>query len=397
MMVVDDLTDELVLSFIQDSKHFRELEKDKKVSKITTTVLSEEGYLSVVYNAVITFSDETQFSFIIKRISVARYLKSFSLAEEKSNLELLANYHNRECQVYELLSKTSTVAPRLYAAKPAIDVSKDPGYILMESFVGRASVLGVFTATTDQHCLNVARQLGKLRAEVAAVPFEEYSDWNDPFRIDADMVQSLLDQHLQSLLDYDNELFAPLVEKLKPYANRNSYNYLLKTRAVELGVASLTHADLHGSNMIAKLQPDGTPSNEIVAFIDWQTSFCGNSLFDLARFLSFSDADTRRRVEQDALDEYYNTYLEFTKKPNPKFTREVCQELYDLGLLMEALEWQNLFGIVFQNFTCNNEKEKEAFKARMAVKARFTMEDGIQAIEKYNLKDRLANLQNGYQ
>ncbi|CAD5227299.1 unnamed protein product [Bursaphelenchus xylophilus] len=199
-------------------------------------------------------------------------------------------------------------------------------------------------------------------------------------------------KNIPFLSEYDKRTFGPLVDQLKPFTNKKFFGYLQKGRAEELGVATLTHADLHSGNVMTKPNPDGSPSDEVATFFDWQLGFFGNALFDLARFACVSaDADIRRGIEDVALDEYYDAYIKHSERPDPKFTRDVCQELYDLGIVMEALEFQFLFHLVSGNLNPRNDRHLESLLARFALRARLTMEDGIRAIEKYKLLDVAKN------
>ncbi|CAD5227300.1 unnamed protein product [Bursaphelenchus xylophilus] len=395
-MVKGGLTEDYVLSLLRRSSHFAELEKEKRVEKTSVNPLSPEelGYLSVIYHCIVHFHDGSDFSFILKMPSLQRFTEGVDSDSHDDSADLLFSCHNRECQLYALLSDLDVLTPKLYGFKTVENRVKDTGYILMENFIGKAVVLGAMGHATSKQILNVASHLGKFRAEIEKLPKEEWSSLCDPFRLEIDLLTAMMGPNIAQLLEYDYDTFHPLVQKLKPFSCQPFYEYLLKGRAVELGVESLVHSDTHGGNLMFKTSPDGSISNELATFLDWQSGFSGNSLFDLARFSVVSaDVDVRRGVEDEAVQIYYENYAKHAKNPNPKFTKAVCQELYDLGVLMEAIEWQILFGV----FACkpNGQKERsfEASRAQMALRAKLCMEDGIRLIEKYRAHEILEKLQ----
>ncbi|CAD5227295.1 unnamed protein product [Bursaphelenchus xylophilus] len=390
-MSLEGLPDDFVLSTLRTSECFQRVKNGKKIVNVSPSVLSKDGYLSIVYLVEVIFNDDSKFSCILKIPSAKRYIEAMGQDEKNANLAPLETLHNRECQAFEILRQCNTTAPKLYASKQVVDVAKDSGYVLMESFVDNAAVFGIFTAPTEEQCINVAHNLGKLRAEVAKVPLESYSMWNEPFRVEQDMLTVLMQKHIPALIKHDKETFGPLTEELEPFTNRKTFSYLMKGHAEKLGVQSLTHGDLHGGNMIVKLNPDGSRSNEIASFIDWQTSFCGNSLYDLTTFLSFADAKTRHKMEKIVLDEYYNTYLEHCQSPDPNFSREICQELYDIALMMSGIEWQHWFGILTDNSGNMNEDDMKELKEKLAVQTRDVIQDAIRLIRKYDLQSLINN------
>jgi aminoglycoside phosphotransferase (APT) family kinase protein len=51
--------------------------------------------------------------------------------------------------------------------------------------------------------------------------------------------------------------------------------YSTEKRADEIGCTTLVHGDMWTNNMLIKANEDGSISNEILAIIDWQTTFKG--------------------------------------------------------------------------------------------------------------------------
>ncbi|CAD5227298.1 unnamed protein product [Bursaphelenchus xylophilus] len=188
MVVVDE---EYALSVIRKSKNFQKFEEGKKVKSVSIRVLSDDqGYVAVVHHAIVHFECGTDFSFIIKAPSLERCVDTFALDNDDPNSLTLV--HNRECEVYEFLDKCNVLAPKLYDMRLATDLVKDPGYILMESFVGRGVVLGLRHQVSSKQVINVAHHLGKMRAEVGKI--KDVKPWNDPFRVEGTLVDELFDK-----------------------------------------------------------------------------------------------------------------------------------------------------------------------------------------------------------
>ncbi|CAD5209612.1 unnamed protein product [Bursaphelenchus okinawaensis] len=384
-----NLSEDYALSLIRKWDGFRNLENKSKVKEVSVQPLSidELGYLSIVYSAKVTFEDGSTFPYIIKTPCIDRFTGTMDDEKGFSDMdEFLFTCHNRECKMYQILSSIDVKVPKLFASKEATLQDKN-GYLVMESFIDKATIMSPVSQITPKQILSVASNLGKIRAELEKLDQNQWNELNDTFRLDRDLVGEMMEPNIEKLLKYDHDTFYPLCRKLKPYSGQNFFEYVLQTRAKDLGVEWLVHSDLHGGNLMFKNNPDGSISPELATIIDWQSGFSGNSLFDLARFACISaDADIRRGCEEEAVNSYYDSYIKHSKNPNPKFTREVCQELYELGVILEGVEWQIIFAFFGNNPPGNNEGQIEAIRAKMALRARLGMEDALSLIEKHNCK-----------
>lgn len=101
-----------------------------------------------------------------------------------------------------------------------------------------------------------------------------------------------------------------------------------------LGCLTLVHGDVWINNILIKQNRDGSISNTVGGYIDWQMAFegeilrefetylnfyhfSGNPLYDISRLITtYSDADIRRAVAMNAVDIYYDR---LTKKLKGRF------------------------------------------------------------------------------
>ncbi|KAI6195253.1 CHK domain-containing protein [Aphelenchoides besseyi] len=98
-----------------------------------------------------------------------------------------------------------------------------------------------------------------------------------------------------------------------------------------IGLSQEYDADMT-NNLLLKQNPDGTATNEISAVIDFQLSFYGNPLFDLARLIQICvESSMRRKIEKSVVDVYYNALRRAYKKrgyKQPPFSREQASFLF---------------------------------------------------------------------
>ena len=91
------------------------------------------------------------------------------------------------------------------------------------------------------------------------------------------------------------------------------------------GPRTFIHGDLRASNLFL-----GTGATPELALIDWQGSGIGNGLLDLAYFMVFCvDTPVRRRIEQEALEEYHDTIVSMGAQD---FTLADCRNSYRRNL-----------------------------------------------------------------
>ncbi|CAD5209616.1 unnamed protein product [Bursaphelenchus okinawaensis] len=381
------LTEEYALTLVRKWRDFGGVQKKRKIERVTINPLSvaDLGFLSVVYNVILTFDDESEFQYIVKIPSSDRLNADVTTgAEQQAMEELLIIMHNRECLLYEILKDIDVPIPKLYACKEISHTDK-AGYVVMESFIGRATVMGLTAQITAQQAFVLAKTLGKLQAEMEKVPKNLWADLNDTFRVEKDLVTPMVEPHSEMLIKYDPATFRPLIEKSKPFMNPQFTRYVKQIKAKELGVDSLVHSDLHGGNTMFQTNSDGSISNKLVTIFDWQSGAAGNSLCDLAGFTFMSvDPEVRRGCQQELMDTFYDTYVTNSKCPNPKFTKEVCQELYELAMIQAGLEWLMNFGFFATKPVGKNQAQSEAIVARMALRARFALEDSLKLMEKHD-------------
>ncbi|KAH7693676.1 hypothetical protein AAVH_39286, partial [Aphelenchoides avenae] len=202
---------------------------------------------------------------------------------------VLALGHNAECDCYEAFKGVQDfpIVKVWYTRKLDQDHS-EPGVILMEDLSAHGTNPGLFFSTNMQQITNVARHLAAFHAQqlskkldtagLEGICYHKMPEFDD--------VRFLA--CFDTIRDLDPDWFSPLLKRFESMTLTEVAKYVLFKRPVELG------------KYREWKKPDGTLPTEVLAFIDWQTVFHGNPLFDLARFVCFcADAEVRREAEDN--------------------------------------------------------------------------------------------------
>ncbi|KAH7704885.1 Protein C04F6.7 [Aphelenchoides avenae] len=192
-----------------------------------------------------------------------------------------------------------------------------------------------------------------------------------------------------TIRDLDPDWFSPLLKRYERLTLTEVAKYVLFKRPVELGLPLvLLHGDLWTNNIIHKKKPDGTLPTEVLAFIDWQTVFHGNPVFDLARFVSFcADAEVRREAEDNyAIVRLY--YDELSKR----MTDAGCPlnigvdqfiEAYRCCQVHQAMQLASLAPLQFEHAHRGlKESIREALLAKFVLRLKFLLRDADPLFEK---------------
>lgn len=106
--------------------------------------------------------------------------------------------------------------------------------------------------------------------------------------------------------------------------------------------------------MFFKKAPDGTASNEIGAFFDWQVAFkgtdgpirleekdaLGNPMVDICRILyTFCDPEVRREVEETLVEDYYKHLKEDMQKAGRSLDFTMEQVSHAVNSAIREVPW----------------------------------------------------------
>ncbi|KAI6197765.1 hypothetical protein M3Y94_01263600 [Aphelenchoides besseyi] len=266
--------------------------------------------------------------------------KPFSEEEKVKNKRTLVELHNAEVDAYELLAGMTDPfpIPQILHIKRADDFSA--GILVMEDLSGRGESLGAFYSATAHQCFNIARHMADLQYYFDFLPNK--AKWTAKFPECVHCKSDITDLWIRSMypiLQYEDKDLVNIVQMYIDLDIDKLGKFALIDYSAQFDCNTISHGDLWTNNMLIKLEKDGSVSDEILAFIDWQTCFVGSPCFDIVRFISnCTEADTRRQCERKAVDVYYDRLTEnYAKRgQKPKFTREQAYEFYDLGLVQQV-------------------------------------------------------------
>ncbi|KAI6198013.1 hypothetical protein M3Y94_01294500 [Aphelenchoides besseyi] len=260
----------------------------------------------------------------------------------------------------------------------------------MEDMSGRGECLGIFYSTTAQQCFNVARHVADLQSYF---DFEVDKKWESRFiesMHTSPDVMKIWKRMMYPVLKYDDPEMAKTVQMFIDIDLLKLAYFTLQDYTKQYDANTFVHGDCWTNNILIKLNADGTVSDEILAFIDWQTCFIGSPLFDIARFIcNCTDAEVRRECERKAVDIYYDrlteNYAKFEAKP--KFTREQAHEFYDICFAQQVSVLIIMFATLAKEADCEKMK-------KLATRIKLAAEDAMSTIEKHEMRTRLVATDN---
>ncbi|KAH7705806.1 calcium/calmodulin-dependent protein kinase type 1 [Aphelenchoides avenae] len=234
--------------------------------------------------------------------------------------------HNVECKVFERFRGLDVLPlPKVWYTREA---SRDAvGVILMEDLSVHGTTPGFICTLTLQQVKNAMRHIVAFHKYQLCLVKTEWAKWAAIPHHRRFWIDDVPGKNRQMLLDiiagipefqegimvccekttsFLGEMKA-LVDKYLPCISTEFAQYALIDRPKQLGLPFLfLHGDTGPHNTFFEKAPDGTVGNEITAFIDWQLSFLGNPMFDVARILfMFCDPEIRREAEETVVEDYH--------------------------------------------------------------------------------------------
>uniref|UniRef100_A0A1I7SGV4 CHK domain-containing protein n=1 Tax=Bursaphelenchus xylophilus TaxID=6326 RepID=A0A1I7SGV4_BURXY len=279
-----------------------------------------KGHLSKVYRAIFQFENRRSPLDVIVKFPVLSVINKIrkdagmdplnSLSEDA---QFVFEAHNHECLFYEMMANADRDAP--FVPKVFFIAETDPkqdiqGALVMESFFGRTGGLHFFDYVSPNQTMSIAVGLAKLHAFAYQLPGQPWRQREGEAFYTDRMVEAA-ERIEKAAVEYELKDF----DKIQSIRTRTFFRYTAYYRSKELNAVGLVHGDCWGQNVLFNLNENGTVSDDLVAFIDFQMCNAGNSLSDLARWMTACvDADVRREITGAVLDTYYNTLVaEFSK------------------------------------------------------------------------------------
>ncbi|KAH7680264.1 calcium/calmodulin-dependent protein kinase type 1, partial [Aphelenchoides avenae] len=312
--------------------------------------------------------------------------------EDLSKMFDIAMIHNCECAFYDAARNvTDFPLPKVWYTGRCSD--RENGVILMEDLSLAGCKTGFFGGMTAQQIRNIVRHYAALHAHQLCMGDEEKAKWEliastTQANLMYDAGEKMMSQLIPLVKETQQAEIKDLLDKLKPAMGKKFGVYALNERPVELGIPLVfVHGDSGGHNMFFKKAADGTPSNEVCAFLDFQISFKTNPFADISRIvMNFVDAEVRRELDATLIAEYYGHLQSAVAKSGGKLTfgPEQLHEVYALSKIFSSympLAMLGLLPVVLNGK--HSPAVVEAIRAKQVLRARLALEDGIALATKY--------------
>ncbi|KAH7716636.1 calcium/calmodulin-dependent protein kinase type 1 [Aphelenchoides avenae] len=388
----------LIHTLTENSAEFKLALKEGNVEEITASVVGDgECYNSKVYRVVFRFSSRDAYSVIIKvphQICLENDENTTETVEEclhAANTLDYAAMHNVECAFYEATRGiVDFPMPVALYTRRAHESKREAGAIILED-VGDAGVnhpLGFYQAMTAEQVRNVVRHYAALHAHQIWAKEEERACWESVPCV-TEMALAIMSRLMSASEAKEAGDLQVLASKVKPVMTKAFARYAVIDRPKELGLPLIfVHGDSGGHNVFWKKASDGTASNEVLAFYDFQFAFRGNPMYDIGKIMiAFVDANVRRELDDALPQEYYNSL-------KAALGRLGVQPLsIDLGKLREAYELSKIHACLLPVAGLSvleaqlgkklASGEMDAFRETYKLRARASLEDAIASLRKY--------------
>ncbi|CAD5227715.1 unnamed protein product [Bursaphelenchus xylophilus] len=326
---------------------------DKRVVDIEANDVSDgKGYLSRVFVTEVTFHDNSSFKLAMKiptcDILEEKFLSMEGMKEDvaKVVVENLMESHNIECDAISFVASFKDFpAPKIYyvekmreGRESGLEGREAPGVIMMNALDGAS--LGVVKSVTKEQCINFALDFATLHDHVAQASEEK---WRNKFNSTMHWDTGMAETGVMALQKFE-KAYPELSEICGILQNLDWVKYTLyalKHRPAQLNAWTYVHGDAWTNNVMFKKNPDGSVSDQVLAYIDYQIGFEGNPIFDICRFLTIcADAEIRREAEPVVLKTYHDRLTSLFAKRGEKvpYSLEDVQELYDLSFVHQTLQ-----------------------------------------------------------
>ncbi|KAI6222701.1 putative oxidoreductase dhs-27 [Aphelenchoides besseyi] len=392
----------------ENSSEFSQKLNESTIQTIDCRDLSGDGkgYLSRVFKLTINFTDNH-----VKAQKVVLKIPTLDrISEACDQMELLendkdafhrdlSNSHNNECYVYELINTIDEFpTPRLFFLETATE--DRPGIIVMEDLSDSTTTANVFDGAPADLCFNIAKHFAQLQAAINTTPDlkQKSEKLNSAYHLHCntrELVNTFFGRWCAREPSF--EWFAKKFESLDLEALSH---FALIGLPQEYGANTLIHGDCWINNLLLKQNSDGTATNEISRIIDFQLSFSGNPLFDLARLIQICvDSSVRRKIEKSVVDVYYNALRQAYKKRGYKqlpFSREQASflfdahELYAYAAIHQAIHLvMIMYFLTAQDFE-NDPQLHQSRIDKMQTRLQHGLEDGLKRMNQRKIFEKFS-------
>uniref|UniRef100_A0A1I7Y0Y8 CHK domain-containing protein n=1 Tax=Steinernema glaseri TaxID=37863 RepID=A0A1I7Y0Y8_9BILA len=332
-----------------DSKLGTLLKEHHLVKDDVAEIGAGKGMVSNVYNHVLHLSNGEIHSVVVK-------IPGGYLGESQENNHgaevndcYASRAHNRECELFNDFPQLFTYLPTpyVYLAVPYDDPSRDP-VIALESLVGKAEVGNINEGFNSHQVYNIAKDLAKFQSIFLTMEDQSWVEKYPMNIIDEEKDLEFFRTHFEVLKDFDDGSLAPLVTQLAPILyNVKVWRYTSHAAHKHLGIpAVMCNDDTWINNILWKLNEDGSLSNHVGAYIDWQLAHAGCLTVDLVCVLALCTKPSFQREHQyKVLRYFYDLLVDEVKQKGGKveFSFDQVKKCYNanfVGILTRDLGMQ---------------------------------------------------------
>ncbi|CAD5219803.1 unnamed protein product [Bursaphelenchus xylophilus] len=334
-----------------------------KIEKITFTRLGVgSAFNSTIYRVKISFEGSPVFSLIVK-IPCCSITAEGGLVMPKTTFM----GHNKEVEFYNIFKDVElNTIPKCYFGRKTGE--KEQAILLIEDLGAEVITPSMYQPCRREQVFKVAEELARFQAKVSKLPKNSWSHFEDYFHT-LEVHTVLNPVCTPANVEYDSNL-KPLLDELQPVSNEKFARYACLERPGELGAITLCHGDVWNGNMF--FYRDATKeigiSNNLRAFVDFQTVFGGNMFLDIARYVVLcARGEVRRSVHNEIVGHFLRCLKKAFKEEGVEykynFDEKEAQELYDLCVVQQAIV--NIMIIPYFSPNADGAPE-ETHKIRMA-------------------------------
>ncbi|TKR70590.1 hypothetical protein L596_022595 [Steinernema carpocapsae] len=342
----------------------------------TTQIGAGQGMLSKVFNHVLQLSNGETHSVIVKIPGGYFEENQDDANEHKKPLPYRA--HNRECKFFNDFPHLNEYiqAPYVYLAVPYDDPKRDP-VVVMESLVGRTKVGSVSDSFTSEQLFNIAKDIAKFQSYFLTMADQSYVD-----KYPMDIVDEVDDikffkEHFDQIGDYGDGSLKPLVSELSPILfNLKVWHYTTHKAYKSLGLPPvMCNDDTWVNNILWNLNEDGSISNHVGGYIDWQFAHAGCLPIDLVCSLVLCvKPSLQREIQYKVLQVYYDTLKKEVEKKGGKIDFNLdqvkkCYQANFCGIVARDLGFQPLSlkqgSSKFDDWTMKAKQEEMFIKCKL--------------------------------
>uniref|UniRef100_A0AAF5DGU7 CHK kinase-like domain-containing protein n=1 Tax=Strongyloides stercoralis TaxID=6248 RepID=A0AAF5DGU7_STRER len=341
---------------------------------ITRPIGKNKGCFATIYEVILINSYDRGYNCVLK---IPQFQKE-SFINDDNNLKFVKNMdrtvvmmHNRECEFYNNIKDINIKIPKVFAAIPIIPNIQE-GILLMKNLNEIGAIQCITDTLIPSQIYQVIRYLARLHS---------YSIINNKLFCDKEYSCILNEMELDSwylpLKSKFKEIFGHIIgeiydEFIEIATNPKFHYYIMNEAYLENGLKDIF----------------GNPTSELETIFDWQTMQLGSPAFDVARCIVISlDGDIRRKIEEDLLLFYYQTFTDELNKYKIEvpFRYENFRKVYDITFLQQSGDLLSMIDIFVLKNTDYNKKGKyyKAILDKTGLKLKHAIEDSIVIIRKY--------------